>query len=95
MPKGSRKKAGKEASSEKDRHGIPRWQQIEIMLERAQLREALGGLEPDLDGYEKEVFGSEEEYEALHEHSDNPEDENVDFGDLDLEQDDIDDFEVD
>ena len=31
MPKRSLEKADKEASSEEERHGVPRWRQIEIM----------------------------------------------------------------
>lgn len=83
--------------SEGERHGIPRWRQIEIMRERAQLREALGGLDlfDDMDDYESEVFGSEEENEILYDHSDDPEEVIVDIEDDGFEDDNFEDFEED
>lgn len=82
---------------EGERHGVPRWRQIEIMRERAQLREALGGLDlfDDLDDYESEVFGSEEENEILYDHSDDPEDVIVEIDDEVFEDDEFEDFEED
>ncbi|MDX1461150.1 MAG: hypothetical protein R3348_08845 [Xanthomonadales bacterium] len=50
--------------------GIPRWRKIEIMRERAALREALGDDELDLEALESEVFGTEEEYWSLYRHGD-------------------------
>jgi hypothetical protein len=66
-------------SSETNHHDIPRWRQIEIMRERAQLREALGDLDLDAEDVEEEVFGSEEENEALYIHDDNPADADIDL----------------
>lgn len=82
---------------EGERHGVPRWRQIEIMRERAQLREALGGLDlfDDLDDYESEVFGSEEENEVLYDHSDDPEDVVDEIDDEVFEDDEFEDFEED
>jgi hypothetical protein len=83
--------------AEGERHGIPRWRQIEIMRERAQLREALGGLDlyDDLDDYESEVFGSEEDNEVLYDHSDDPEEVVVEIDDDDFDDENFEDFEED
>ncbi len=72
---------------------VPRWRQIEIMRERAQLRKELADLDDDLDEMdelEEEVFGSESENEELYQHGE-PGDEDVDFDDEDLDEDDLDD----
>jgi hypothetical protein len=81
-----------------ERHGIPRWRKIEIMRERAQLREALGGVDlfDEFDDFEEEVFGSDEEYEVLYRHSDDDEeDEEIEFEDDDFEDDDFEEAEED
>lgn len=80
-----------------DRLGIPRWRKIEIMRERAQLREALGGVDlfDDFDDFEEEVFGSEEEYEVFYRHSDDADEEEISFEDDDFDDDDLEDFEED
>lgn len=82
-------------STDVELHEVPRWRQIEIMRERAQLREALGDIDFDLEDYEEEVFGSEEENESLYVHGDNPADEDIDLPDEDIDPDDFDDFEED
>ena len=93
----ARRAADGQTKTEGERHGIPRWRQIEIMRERAQLREALGGLDlfDDMDDYESEVFGSEEENEILYDHSDDPEEVVIEIDDDDFEDDDFEDFEED
>lgn len=93
----ARRSADGQTKIEDERHGIPRWRQIEIMRERAQLREALGGLDlfDDMDDYESEVFGSDEENEILYDHSDDPEEEVIEIDDDDFEDDDFEDFEED
>ena len=93
----ARRSADGQVRVEGERHGIPRWRQIEIMRERAQLREALGGLDlfDDMDDYESEVFGSEEENEILYDHSDDPEEVVIEIDDDDFEDDDFEDFEED
>ncbi len=48
--------------------GNPRWRQIEIMHERAQLRKMLDDLDMDFDELEMEVFGSEAEHDAFYRH---------------------------
>ncbi|NND44028.1 MAG: hypothetical protein HKN58_01800 [Xanthomonadales bacterium] len=68
------------------------------MRERAQLREALGGVDlfDDFDDFEEEVFGTEEEYEVFYRHSeDGDEEEEIDFDDDDFEDDDFEDSEED
>jgi hypothetical protein len=79
---------------------IPRWRQIEIMRERAQLREALGDLDDDfdeLDELEREVFGSESENDVFYHHgmTDIDEDLELDDEDEDMDDDDFEDFEED
>lgn len=80
----------------KNQPAIPRWRQIEIMKERAQLREALGDPELDLDldfeEYELEVFGSDEENEAIHQHNDVADPEDIELLEADPDADDFDDF---
>jgi hypothetical protein len=69
---------------------IPRWRQIEIMRERAQLREALADLDAELDGFdelEEEVFGSESENEVLYQHVEDGTEDEVEFEDEELEDD--------
>lgn len=80
-----------------ERHGIPRWRKIEIMRERAQLREALGGVDlfDDFDDFEEEVFGSEEEYEVFYRHGDEEEDEEIEFEEDEFEDDEFEDLEED
>lgn len=82
-------------SSGKEHHDIPRWRQIEIMRERAELRQALDDIDFEEDGYEDEVFGSEEENEALYVHDDTEADEEMDLSDEDLDEDLDDDLEPD
>lgn len=84
-------------ASHHERHGIPRWRKIEIMRERAQLREALGGVDlfDEFDDFEEEVFGSEEEYEVFYRHSDGDEEEEVEFEDDEFEDDEFEDLEED
>jgi hypothetical protein len=67
-----------------DKEAIPRWRQIEIMRERAQLREALGDLDDEfgeLDELEREVFGSESENETLYRHGEEDSEEELEFDD--------------
>jgi len=80
-----------------ERHGIPRWRKIEIMRERAQLREALGGVDlfDDFDEFEEEVFGSEEEYEVFYRHSDDADEDEISFEDDGLDDDELEDIEDD
>jgi hypothetical protein len=72
-------KSPRDLPDENDSHVIPRWRRIEIMREKAQLKEALGDIDGELDDFDEEVFGSDEEYMSFHEHSDNPEEELLDF----------------
>ncbi len=78
---------------------MPRWRQIEIMRERAQLREALGDLEDDFDEFdelEREVFGSESENESLYQHGDVNLDEDIELDDEDsMDEEDFEEFEDD
>jgi hypothetical protein len=79
------------------RESMPRWRQIEIMRERAQLREALGDLDgefDELDELEREVFGSESEHDLLYQHgvTDIEEDIEIDDDD-DMDDEDFEDFD--
>lgn len=95
QPKSAVKSKSKSASTE----NISRWRKIEIMRERAALREALGEDESDLDALDVEVFGTEEENSRLYRHddSDDEDDEDDDDGSEDdgYEDEDFDDFEED
>lgn len=71
--------------------GVPRWRQIEIMHERAQLRQMLDDLDMDFDELEVEVFGSEEEHDVLYRNAEELGDED----EIELDDDDEDDFEDD
>jgi hypothetical protein len=92
MPKRSNK-----LTDSSGRHEIPRWRRIEILREKAQLREALGDLDFDEDfsEYDKEVFGSDEEYLSFHEHSEVDDEVFIDTNDDELIDDDFEDFEDD
>jgi hypothetical protein len=74
--------------------GVPRWRQIEVMHERAQLRRALDDLIMDFDELEMEVFGSDAEHDLLYRNLEEDEEEDEELGD-DVEDDDFedDDFE--
>ena len=77
--------------------GVPRWRQIEVMHERAQLRRMLDDLDMDFDELEMEVFGSEAEHDLLYRHIGDEEDEDED-GDEELvagDEEDEEDFEDD
>ena len=76
-------------------HNIPRWRKIEIMKERAALREALGDDELDLEALEIEVFGTDEENESLYRHGIDEEEDEEDFDDDDFEDDDFEAFDED
>jgi uncharacterized protein YacL (UPF0231 family) len=76
-------------------HEIPRWRRIEIMREKAQLREALGDIDAALEDYDEEVFGSDEEYVIFHEHSEIPEEELADIDEEVLPDEDFEDFDED
>ncbi|NNE06603.1 MAG: hypothetical protein HKN15_12855 [Xanthomonadales bacterium] len=82
-------------SSGSDSEHIPRWRKIEIIKERAALREALGEDELDLEALEIEVFGSEEENQALYRHDSSEDEEEIEFEDDGYEDDDFEDFEED
>ena len=79
--------------------GVPRWRQIEVMHERAQLRRNLDDLVMDFDELEMEVFGSDAEHDLLYRHlgEDDDEDEEdeieIDDADDDYEDDDYEDLE--
>jgi hypothetical protein len=75
-----------------DAPSIPRWRQIEIMHERAQLRKMLDELDIDFDELEDEVFGSEAEHDVFYRHGDEADE---DEDDIDLDDDDDDEFEDD
>ena len=78
-------------------HEIPRWRRIEILREKAELREALGDIDFEIDAndVEEEVFGSDEEYISFHEHTEIPEEDLADIDeDADPDDDPDDDFEV-
>ena len=84
------------STDEKDSHDVPRWRRIEIMREKAELHEALDDIGANTDECDEEVFGSDEEYLAFHEHSDEPEDELTDIDDEEEAlDDDFEDFEDD
>jgi hypothetical protein len=93
-------KAG-EATSAPAGSGVPRWRQIEVMHERAQLRKMLDDLDMDFDELEMEVFGSEAEHDLLYRHigdeEDTDEDEELDEtdegDDEDFEDDEFEDLE--
>lgn len=70
--------------------GIPRWRQIEIMQERAQLRKMLDDLDMDFDELEAEVFGSAEEHDQFYRNFSEGDEEEVE-----VEDDEEDDFEDD
>jgi len=91
------RRSGDDESMGHERHGIPRWRKIEIMRERAQLREALGGVDlfDDFDDFEEEVFGSEEEYDVFYRHSDEDEEVEVELEDDEFEEDEFEDPEED
>jgi hypothetical protein len=86
--------SGGAAVNEADRdspQNMPRWRQIEILRERAQLREALADLEMDeFDEFELEVFGSESENEELYQHGELDEEDDVEFDEDELDDDDLD-----
>jgi hypothetical protein len=77
--------------------GIPRWRQIEIMQERAQLRRMLDDLDMNFDELEAEIFGSEEEHDVFYRHFDESDDEEIeleeDGEEDDFEDDDYEDLE--
>ena len=77
--------------------GVPRWRQIEVMHERAQLRRALDDLVMDFDELEMEVFGSDAEHDLLYRHlgDDEEEDEEIeeDIEDDDFEDEDFEEIE--
>lgn len=77
--------------SARDQH-TPRWRQIEIMAERAELREMLGDFDLDFEALEQEVFGSEEWAEGIYMDGDAEESpvEDYEFDDEDYANDDID-----
>ena len=79
-----------EPAPSKTNAGTPRWRQIEVMHERAQLRRNLDDLVMDFDELEMEVFGSDAEHDLLYRHLGEDEDEDEDDGD-DIEIDDSDD----
>jgi len=86
---------GPNHSDSAENHDVPRWRQIEIMRERAELRKALDDIDFEEDDYEEEVFGSEEENESLYFHGDAPPEEEVELDEDDLESDEFEDFEED
>ena len=90
-------KRPQETSDENESHEIPRWRRIEILREKAELREALGDIDTDVDAndYDEEVFGSDEEYVSFHEHSEIPEEELADIDEEAEPDEDFDDFEED
>ena len=94
-------KRSQNSSEEKEQHESPRWRRIEIMREKAQLREALGEFGDEQDDIEEEVFGTDEEYASFHEHGgdseepDNPEEELAGFDDEVGSLDELEDFEED
>lgn len=67
--------------------GIPRWRQIEIMHERAQLRRMLDDLDMNYDELEAEVFGSEEEHDVFYRNFDEIDDEEIELEDDDEDDD--------
>ena len=75
--------------------GIPRWRKIEIMQERAALREALGDDEMDLDALEDEVFGTDEENESFYVHDSTDVEEEEDLAEDEFKDDDFEDFDED
>ena len=82
-------------SSPSSGQNIPRWRKIEIMKERAALREALGDDELDLDALEEEVFGTEEENESLYRHDLPGDDEVEPLEEIPFDDDEFDDFNED
>ena len=103
----SRKQKGSDGSAEMDVEtgevrrstsssgvGVPRWRQIEVMHERAQLRRALDDLVMDFDELEMEVFGSDAEHDLLYRHIEDDEENDEELEDA-IEDDDFedDDFE--
>jgi hypothetical protein len=77
--------------------GIPRWRQIEIMQERAQLRRMLDDLDMSFDELEAEIFGSEEDHDVFYRHFDESDEEEIqlddDGEDDDFEEEDYEDLE--
>lgn len=89
--------AANAGSNPQSPENIPRWRKIEIMRERAALREALGEDELDLEALEMEVFGSDEENQKLYKHGDSgeEEDEEVEFEDDGYEEDEFEEYDED
>ena len=93
VPSGASDKVNSESPGSEN---IPRWRKIEIMKERAALREALGEDELDLEALEMEVFGSEEENQSLYRHDGSEADEEeIEFEDDGFEDDDFEEFDDD
>lgn len=74
--------------------GIPRWRQIEIMHERAQLRKLLDDFDLNFEELEVEVFGSEAERDVFYRHLGEFDEEEIEIEDDD-EDDDYEDEEYD
>jgi hypothetical protein len=73
---------------------VPRWRQIEVMHERAQLRRMLDDLVMDFDELEMEVFGSDAEHDLIYRHLEEDEEEDEELEDaLDDDEFEDDDFE--
>lgn len=82
-----------DSGSDQEKESIPRWRQIEIMSERAELRRAFADLDAESDEFdelEAEVFGSESENEELYQHDEESIEEKAGFEDDTLVDEDLD-----
>lgn len=86
-------RSGKDASGA-GAQSVPRWRQIEIMHERAQLRKLLDDFELDFEELEVEVFGSEAEHDIFYRHFGDEDEEEIELED-DEEDDDFEEEEFD